>query len=62
MDAEQVIAATVEVLGTEEKARRWMSRPNMAMGGEKPIDLLSTPEGRVDVLTILMRIEWGIYS
>jgi putative toxin-antitoxin system antitoxin component (TIGR02293 family) len=62
MDAEQVFAAAVEVLGEDAKVHRWMNRPNMAMGGEKPIDLLGTPNGRVGVLTILMRIEWGVYS
>jgi len=62
MRVARVFAQTKETLGDSAKAGRWLQRPNLALGGERPLDLLDTDAGRHDVETILGRIEWGIYS
>lgn len=62
INANAVIARAVEVFGEAEKARVWLDRPNRALSGATPQSLLSTPEGREQVLTVLGRIEHGVYS
>lgn len=58
----RVLVAAKEVLGTKEKARGWMLSDNLALGGQRPIDLLDTGIGFEDVLDVLGRIEHGVYS
>jgi putative toxin-antitoxin system antitoxin component (TIGR02293 family) len=48
------------VLGTEDKAATWLSRPNRALNGEIPIRLLDTDVGARQVEDILGRIEYGV--
>ena len=57
------VAAEAEgVLGDRHKAGRWLQKPNRALGGAIPIDLLSSDLGAGQVETILGRIEYGVYS
>jgi putative toxin-antitoxin system antitoxin component (TIGR02293 family) len=57
------VAAEAEgVLGDHQKAGRWLQKPNRALGGAIPIDLLSSDLGAGQVETILGRIEYGVYS
>jgi putative toxin-antitoxin system antitoxin component (TIGR02293 family) len=58
----RVFALTKDTLGSSEKASHWLREPNLALGGEVPLDLLDTDAGRHDVETILRRIDFGIYS
>ncbi|MGD0737627.1 MAG: antitoxin Xre/MbcA/ParS toxin-binding domain-containing protein [Terracidiphilus sp.] len=58
----KVVALANEVLGAEDKASRWMSKPNRALGGKIPFDLLDTEIGARAVEEILLRIAYGIYS
>lgn len=51
-----------EVFEDEVKFNRWISRPNRALGGIVPFDLLDTQYGREEVRTIIGRIDYGIYS
>jgi len=62
MDADGVIARAVNVFGSADKSLCWLDRPNRALAGATPRSLLSTPEGREQVLTLLGRIEHGVYS
>lgn len=62
MDADAVIAQAVEVFGSEKKARGWLDDPNLLLAGATPRSLLNTPEGREQVLTVLGRIEYGVFS
>ena len=50
------------MLGTEEKAAMWLSRPNRALNGELPIRLLDTDVGARQVEDLLGRIEHGVVS
>ena len=57
-----VIARTKSVFGNDEKAARWLHKPNRAMQGEVPFSNLDTEVGYSIVLDILERIEYGDYS
>lgn len=51
-----------EVFEDEERFNRWMFRPNKALGGQTPYDLLDNQFGREEVRNIIGRIEFGVYS
>ena len=58
----RVLVAAKEILGDKEKAREWLLAANTALNGERPIDLLDTRIGFEDVMDVLRRIEFGVYS
>lgn len=58
----RVVALAREVLGSDEKAARWMSNPNRALGGRKPFDELDTEPGVRSVEQVLYSIAYGMYS
>lgn len=58
----RICANAVEMIGDEEKAIEWLSTPNRALGGEKPLDQLDTDTGARMVEDILGRIAYGVYS
>lgn len=57
----RIIARAVEVLGTSEKALRWINAPVRSLGDQPPASLLGTPEGRARVEDALGRIEHGVW-
>lgn len=57
-----VFVAAKQVLDTAENARQWMTEENRALHGERPLDLLDTGIGFRDVMDVLRRIEFGVYS
>jgi putative toxin-antitoxin system antitoxin component (TIGR02293 family) len=58
----RVAARAIDVLGSVEVARRWLRRPNRALGGVVPLELLDTEMGAEEVEHVLGRIEYGGYS
>lgn len=58
----KVLVEAEDILGDLRKARSWMLASNVALNGERPIDLLDTGIGFQDVLDVLHRIEFGVYS
>jgi putative toxin-antitoxin system antitoxin component (TIGR02293 family) len=58
----RVLAAARDVLGSEDKARAWLQAENRALGGRVPIRLLDTGIGFQQVIDVLKRIEYGVYS
>jgi putative toxin-antitoxin system antitoxin component (TIGR02293 family) len=58
----RICADAVEMIGNEEKAIEWLSTPNRALGGERPLDQLDTDTGGRMVEDILGRIAYGVYS
>ena len=58
----RVVALAKEVLGSDEKASRWMSIPNRALGGKRPFDQLDTEPGVRSVEEVLYGIAYGMYS
>lgn len=58
----RVMAHAIDTLGDPQKASRWLQVNNLALGGDRPIDLLDTDTGAREVETILGRIEYGLFS
>lgn len=58
----RVMAYAITVFGDVEKAKVWIKRPNRELGGEIPLNLLSTDIGSQQVEDVLHRINYGIYS
>jgi putative toxin-antitoxin system antitoxin component (TIGR02293 family) len=58
----RLYATAVELIGDEEKAIQWLSTPNRALGGERPLDQLDTDTGARLVEDVLGRIAYGVYS
>ena len=51
-----------EVFEDGELFNRWMFRPNQALGGQAPYDLIDNQFGREEIRDIIGRIEYGVYS
>lgn len=51
-----------EVFENEERFNDWMARPNKALNGEAPYDLIDNQFGREEVRNLIGRIDYGIYS
>jgi putative toxin-antitoxin system antitoxin component (TIGR02293 family) len=58
----RIAALGVEVLGSREKASRWLHRPNRALGDAVPLLLLDTDPGARHVEDVLLRIAHGVHS
>jgi putative toxin-antitoxin system antitoxin component (TIGR02293 family) len=57
----RVLARASEVLEGEAKASAWIEQPNVALGGQPPIDLLRTDIGTELVLHELTKIDYGMW-
>lgn len=51
-----------KVFEDESKFKNWMFRPNQALGGRIPYDLIDNQFGREEVKNLIGRIEYGVYS
>ncbi len=51
-----------EVFGTNERFSQWLQSDIIALGAHKPIELLDTGFGMDEVLAIIGRIDYGVYS
>jgi putative toxin-antitoxin system antitoxin component (TIGR02293 family) len=58
----RVAAEAARILGDDRKAGGWLRDGNVALGGERPIDLLRTDLGTRQVEEILGHIEFGLVS
>ncbi len=58
----KALVTATSVLGDKDKAREWLLAENRALYGNRPIELLDTAIGFEDVLDVLGRIEFGVYS
>jgi uncharacterized protein (DUF2384 family) len=54
-----VIRLAEAVFESREAAERWMSMPNLALGGSTPLAACDTALGAQQVRSILNSIEWG---
>jgi putative toxin-antitoxin system antitoxin component (TIGR02293 family) len=57
----EVISMGDMVFDTPEHFRIWLNTPSVALGGEKPINLLDSSYGKDLVLAELNRIEYGVF-
>lgn len=51
-----------EVFEDEVLFNQWMQKPNKALGGEIPLDVIDNQFGREEVKNVLGRIAYGVYS
>lgn len=58
-DVDQLFAFAEEVFGNKEKSLEWMRLEIVALRNARPIDLMSTPEGRTQVRDVLDKIQEG---
>ena len=58
----RLLGKTVEVLESEDHARQWLTSPQFGLGGAVPVDYADTEVGAREVVDLLGRIEYGIYS
>src|SRR5450432_1567427 len=50
------------VFGDTLKFNDWMFRPNHALGGELPFNIVSSQFGREEIKNLIGRIEYGVFS
>lgn len=58
----RLLGKAVEVMESEENARRWLTSPQFGLGGAVPLDYARTEVGAREVEDLLGRIEYGVYS
>jgi putative toxin-antitoxin system antitoxin component (TIGR02293 family) len=58
----KIIAVAEEVLEDPDNAISWLRRPQPALRGEIPLDLLATQAGADEVETLLRRIDYGVHT
>lgn len=51
-----------EVFEDEAKFNEWVFKPNQALGGKQPFELLDNQFGREEVKNLIGRIDYGVYS
>jgi putative toxin-antitoxin system antitoxin component (TIGR02293 family) len=58
----RILATAGDVFGSSGKAALWLRRPNRALGGEVPLNLLDTEVGEQLVEDVLGRLEYGVLT
>ncbi|MBI5577364.1 MAG: DUF2384 domain-containing protein [Deltaproteobacteria bacterium] len=58
----RIFARALDVLEDEEKARRWLHKPNRSLGGRVPLRVMDTDIGALEVERVLGRLEHGIFG
>jgi putative toxin-antitoxin system antitoxin component (TIGR02293 family) len=58
----RIAALAEDVLGSREKATRWLHQPNRALGSATPLHQMDTELGARQVEDVLLRIAHGVYS
>lgn len=55
----RIIALAKHYIGNDETAMNWLKRPNRALGGSTPLELIDTEAGARAVENVLGRIAYG---
>jgi putative toxin-antitoxin system antitoxin component (TIGR02293 family) len=58
----RIALRAADVLGGPENARKWLTEPARALGGERPLAFADTEPGAREVERLLIRLEHGVYS
>ena len=51
-----------DIFGSQETAVKWLKSPNNVLGGITPVQAMSSRFGAEEVMDILGRIEYGVFS
>jgi putative toxin-antitoxin system antitoxin component (TIGR02293 family) len=55
----QIALEAAQAFGDRDKALRWLRKPNRLLGGEKPMELITTEPGTILVRRALGMVEYG---
>lgn len=55
----RIVALAKHYIGNDETATRWLRRPNRALGGSTPLELIDTELGARTVENVLGRVAYG---
>ena len=55
-------AKATEIFGYEEASVKWLKTPNKILGGITPVQAMSSRFGAEEVMDMLGRIQYGVYS
>jgi putative toxin-antitoxin system antitoxin component (TIGR02293 family) len=58
----KLMGKAVEVMESDENARKWLNAPQFGLGGAVPLEYAETEVGAREVENLLGRIEYGVYS
>ncbi len=58
----RALSKATEIFGSEENAVKWLKTPNQILDGMTPVQAMSSRFGAEEVMDILGRIEYGVYS
>lgn len=58
----RLMGRAVEVMDSEENARKWLTSPQFGLGGAVPLKYAETEVGAREVENLLGRIDYGVYS
>jgi putative toxin-antitoxin system antitoxin component (TIGR02293 family) len=58
----EVLAKATDVMGSSELAQRWLEQPAIGLDQRRPIDVMESSEGAAMVLTLLDRLDYGVYT
>ena len=61
MEMAEVIYLGLTLFGSADKFNTWLIQPSLALGGEKPLDLLKDSYGKSLVTGELTRMNHGIF-
>lgn len=62
LEIAQVVSKGLELFGSKDSLQQWLHSNIIALGGQKPVDLLDTSFGIRMIFRLLGRIEHGVYS
>ncbi len=57
----QVYDMAVDVMGSDETAASWLKKPARGLGGRIPLEYADTAPGAHEVITLLGRIDHGVF-
>ena len=58
----RLVRQAIDVFGSIEDARSWMTHPQFGLGNVTPLEYAQTEIGAREVENLLGRIEYGVYS
>jgi putative toxin-antitoxin system antitoxin component (TIGR02293 family) len=58
----RLMGRAIEVMESEDNARKWLASPQFGLGGAVPLEFAETEVGAREVEDLLGRIEYGVYS
>jgi len=58
----RLLGRAAAVMESLENGRRWLTSPQVGLGGAEPLDFAQTEVGAREVEDLLGRIDYGVYS